>query len=137
MLFIAPLTVNMGGVIYANVLSISMDRQATREVVEFGDAGPHVVFADVAEMRTKVVITMDVGLEPVGMVSFAPGEALTISFDYGINGAEASKRRVIVAQGVVMGYTYAMKQGKPVARVVELLAVSSDGSADPITQIIL
>lgn len=137
MLFTAPLMVNMGGVMYGNVVSISVERQAAREVVEFGDVGPHVVFADVAEMRTRLVITMDVGREPEGMVSFVPGESLTISFDYGINGGEASRRRVIVQHGVVMGYSYTMKHGKAVARVVEIVAVSSDGSADPVVQMIL
>ena len=60
MLCLRPRNVRIDGEVLHGVVSVGVSRSASRSVVEHGDEGPHVVFADVPEQKVEIWIEREV-----------------------------------------------------------------------------
>jgi len=129
MLVLSPRMVRFGGKTWANVSLVAVDRVATRTGVEWGDRGPHVVFADVAEQRVNARVVVELDADDVG--SPVPGDAGLLSFYTSLSGSESGRVRVSM-QAVVTGVSHELSLKRGVVRTVDLVGVSSDGAADPV-----
>lgn len=129
MLVLNPRQVTFDGERWEDVTAVSIDREAAREVVEWGDLGPHVVLADAPEQRVTVKVTQQVVRDDID--SPRPGDAGELSFHTSPAGTDAGRRRVR-ASVVVVRCAHEVGQKAGAVRVVEMVAVSSDGAADPI-----
>lgn len=129
MLVLRPERVTFGGVEWAGVKSVAVLRSTARAVVEHGDVGPHAVFADAPEQRTRVVVTCAMGTDDLSPPT--PGAVGVLEARVGRAGVD-SGRRELRASAVVMAVSYKVT-GAGAERVIELEAVSADGGADPVT----
>lgn len=129
MLVLNPRQVTFAGERWEDVTAVAIDRDAAREVVEWGDLGPHVALADVPEQRITVKVTQQVSRDDID--SPRPGDAGELTFYLSPAGTDAGRRRVR-ANVVVLRCLHEIGQKAGAVRVVEMVAVSSDGAADPI-----
>jgi len=128
MLVLSPESVEFEGESWPAVELISIDRTSKREVVEFGDAGPQVVFVDVPERRVNVRVVRRI--ERSELDSVRPGDAGELSFRAGFGRTDAGWSEVSL-DAVVTRVTHEFERGG-VKRVVVMVAVSSDGVTDPV-----
>lgn len=130
MLIVQPERVRFGTETWNGVSSVTIERKAERPIVEWSDDGPHVVLADVAEQKVVVKVTQRAETDDVGTP--APGEQAVLSLETARN-ASAAGRRVISMIAAVSGVSYSARGSAGLVRTVTLIAVSSDGAADPVT----
>jgi hypothetical protein len=130
MLALNPDRVRFAGVLWDSVTRAAIDRGAARQVVEWSDAGPHVVLADVPEQR--VLITIERQLTRDGIDAPRPGESGELTFYAAPAGSGAGRVRVR-ATCVVLSVTHELSGRKGAVRRVELIAVSGDGATDPVS----
>jgi hypothetical protein len=130
MLFLHPRVVSFGGVDWSGVESVAIERAAARSFVEFADTGPHTVLADVPEQRVEVRVVQDLLGEDMDVTR--PGEIGTLGFETAPNSSGAGRKRVSMT-AVVLGVKYQVSRKGGSSRTVELVAVSADGAADPVT----
>lgn len=128
MLVLAPESVEFDGDPWSGVESIAIDRTASKEVVDVGDLGPHVVFADVPEQRVSVKVTRKI--ERSELESVAPGDEGELRFRAGFGRTDAGWSDVTV--GVVVTRVDHDFDRRGVRRVVTMVAVSPDGVTDPV-----
>lgn len=132
MLILNPRLVMLGGSSLRDVAAISIEREAKRMVTEFTDAGPHVAFVDVPEQIVRATITQDLmDGAPNGP---RPGESLSVSFVSSPTGSDSARVRWS-ATGVVTECSHEIVtggRGVGAKRTIELMLVSSNGSADPV-----
>lgn len=129
MRILAPRDVSFGSVVCKDVDAITINRAAQRQVVEWSDAGPHAVFADVPQQQVTVRLEQRVSAEIDDVPK--PGDTATLSFQI-VPGGDARRRRISAACTVV-SVRHEMNAGKGAARLIDFVAVSSDGVADPVT----
>ncbi len=133
MLILNPRLVTLGGSTLRDVQAISIEREAKRLVTEFTDAGTHVAFADVPEQIVRATITQDLmDGAPDGP---RPGDSLAMSFVSSPTGSDSGRLRWS-ASGVVTQCSHEIitgGRGVGARRTIELVLVSSNGSADPVT----
>ncbi|MFA6043558.1 MAG: hypothetical protein WC718_01115 [Phycisphaerales bacterium] len=130
MLVLNPSSVTFAGGAWAGVTSVTISRAAQKQVTEWSDAGPHVVLADVPEQVVKIRVESEVTAgDANGPV---PGASGTLAVVTSPNGSDAG-RRVISANAVVAAVSYEVSLKRGAVRTVDLVAVSSDGAADPIS----
>lgn len=130
MLIVDPREVVYGGVTWAGVTSVAVERKASRSFAEYGGSGPHAVLADVPEQRVEVTVVQE--LADDDMDAPVPGWEGELEFETASNASDAGRRRVSM-RAVVLGVRYAVSRKSGSSRTVELLAVSADGVADPVT----
>ena len=87
-----PRSVNFGDLVLDGVVALVIDRIATREIVEFDEAGPHAAFADVSEVRT--VITLTRRLNHATLDTPMPGMLAELSFTSASGSHDAGRARV-------------------------------------------
>ncbi|CAG0953128.1 hypothetical protein PHYC_00309 [Phycisphaerales bacterium] len=129
MLILSPREVTFGPARWKNVGAISIDRIAQRESVEWHDAGPHIVFADIPQQRVNVQIKRQIETEIEDYPR--PGDTATLSFLVA-PGGDAGARRFSAAC-VVVKVENELKIPNGATRTIDLIAISPDGIADPIT----
>ncbi len=129
MLILNPRELRFGLQRWKDARLIAIDRLAAREVVEWGDVGPHPTFADVPRSRIRVRVVLDAG--PEMDEAPLPGEFSTLSFTVSTGGE--SNRRVVHIPVVVLAIAHEINTLKSATRTIEFVAVSSNGAADPIT----
>lgn len=130
MLIIDPREVVFGASTWAGVTSVSIERRAAKSFAEYAGTGPHVVLADVPEQRVEVTVVQE--LLSDDMDAPVPGWTGGLSFETALNGSQAGRTRISM-QAVVLGVRYSASRKSGSVRTVELLAVSPDGAADPVT----
>ncbi len=131
MLTLTPAHVTFAGQVWPDVAAISVDRRATREVVEWSDAGPHVAFADCPEQRIDITVTMHL----TGRAHFdapRPGQGGDLAFFPAPGGSDGGRIR-ISTQAVVLGIAHDLAGKKGALRTIRLIAVSPNGALDPIS----
>ena len=130
MVILNPTSVRFGDGVLEGVSSVSIDRVAEREVVEWSDAGPHAAFADVPEQRINARIVQAL---PRGAIDAPrPGDMAMLSL---VTQGDDQSRVKVSANAVVTRVTHAVRdaiKGDGITRTIELVLVSSDGLADPI-----
>lgn len=130
MLVISPREVTFDGERWEGVSLIAVDRRASRRVVEWSDAGPHAVFADVAEEAVTLRIVQENQRDDPG--TLRPGREGELRFEAGVAGTDAG-RIGVRARCVVTDVTHEIGLKRGCVREVRLAALSDDGAADPIT----
>lgn len=138
MLILNPTSVKIAGVEYTSVESCAIDRTAHKEVVEWSDNGSFAVFADVPEQKVEIKLTQRLESNAADQLLdlLRPGQSAAIEILTSLNSSHA-RRRKLTATCVVRAVRNLVSVGKdPQARrVIELVAISSDGSTDPVGQI--
>jgi hypothetical protein len=134
MLMLSPRVVKFGAVVVERVVAVAFDRAAAKSVVEWGDGGPHVVFADVPEQRVTVTVRQVLTREDAA--DLVPGTSGTLVVYAGPTGAEGGRRK-ISGTAVLMASESDVRGGEGVevsaGRTLRFVMVSADGAADPIT----
>ncbi len=131
MLVLHPERVTFAGAEWKGVKSVAVARIAAKGVVDYGDAGPHAVFADAPEQRTRVTVVCAVGADDLAPP--LPGAAGVLEARVGRAGSEV-ERKELRASVVVMNVSYKVS-GAGAERTVEFEAWSADGAADPVTMV--
>lgn len=130
MLIIHPTDVTLLGAPLPGVESIAVSREASRFVSERTDAGPYTVFADAPEQAVEITILRAIeGPQPSGPT---PGQQGALVFTGALSGADGPARRVS-ATVVVRSSRIELSRRKGASQRIELIALSANGAADPIT----
>ncbi len=125
MLVLRPELVELDGAAWSGVESIVVERSASREVIEFGDEGPHAAFVDVPRRKAIVRVTRSGGEGLADELQL--GEARSLAFVAALGGTDRGRVRATVT-GVVTRVSYESTPGG-VKQVVTLTGVSPDGGA--------
>lgn len=134
MLIPHPTLVTFGDLRLDGVAAITIDRTASREILDFSDLGPHAAFADVPEMRTQIRITRR--LERAEFTSPLPGDQAELAFTAASGTHDADRRRIRATCVLIAArheITEAATDRISARQTLVLMAVSADGAADPIT----
>lgn len=130
MLLLNPESVKFGSSLWTDVTGVVIDRAAERLAAEWSDMGPYAVLVDVPEQRVTVRVTRrlvrDTPSSPV------PSDAAELTVCTSPGAGDARRRRIRI-QCVVTGVTHDMKDQRSATQTITLLAVSSDGAANPVT----
>lgn len=127
MIVLRPDEVKFGSKVWANVARVSVDRLSSRTIDEWDDLGPHLVFADVARQWAVIRVTQEIEGDDLDGPSL--GGLDEFSF-VGSAGTDAGRVRVEADAVVESVLNKVSDYGS--TRVITLIAVSSDGSVDPI-----
>lgn len=128
MIVLRPDEVRFGGETWGKVARVTIDRLSMGTVDEWDELGAHLVFVDVAKQRAVIRVSQEIEGDDFG--GPIPGELALFSF-YGSTGSDADRRRVYCDAVVESVLNKVSDYGS--SRVITLIAVSSDGSVDPIT----
>ncbi len=130
MLILNPRHVTFAAATWPDVTLITLSRRTTRVVLDWSDNGPHPTFADCPEQRTDIKLMMEV--QRGDLDGPRPGDTGTLAFFTSPTTADGARRRVSMTAVVVgVGHEVSLKAGA--VRTIDLVAVSSDGAADPVT----
>lgn len=129
MLVLNPRVVKFGPAVWEGVLAVAVDRLANKRIIEWSDAGPHATFADVPEQRIEVKVTQELVRED--LAGPVPGQQAELVLHTSPTASDAARRRVSL-QAVVVQVSHELSLKKGAVRVIELVAVSATGSADPV-----
>lgn len=136
MLVLNPESVMFDGVVWPRVVAVVVDRDAAAEgeVLEWGDAGPQVVFADVVKRRVDLTVRQElVGGD--GLVGGPPVGSLGVLMVTTAGGGSDAGKKTLTASAVVLSVTHELARGKSAAvRTVRLVAVSGDGVSEPVVE---
>lgn len=130
MLILNPREVTFGGATWPNVTHIAIDRSSTRLAIDWSDNGPHPTFADAPEHRVDIKIVMDI--DQGDLNGPKPGDQAALTFITSPTTTDASRRR-ISSTAVVTAIEHEVSQKRGSIRTLTLVALSTDGAADPIT----
>jgi len=129
MLTLHPTTVRFDATPWPDVVRIAVERSTPRLVLDRADAGPHPTFADAPEVTTTITVTSDVPRgDPAAPI---PGDRGLLAFVSAPAATSAARHHACTA--VVTRVAYASSPRSGAVRTVELVALSSDGAADPIS----
>lgn len=129
MLLLNPKQVTFGSSTWGNVVSIAINRSAKKILVEWSDAGPHAVLADVPEQRVELEVVQELLGEDVNTPS--PGQQEELSFTTSPTTTDEATREVTVT-AMVESVSYEVSTRRGSYRRVTLVAVSADGVTDPV-----
>ncbi|MBX3388072.1 MAG: hypothetical protein KF691_01310 [Phycisphaeraceae bacterium] len=129
MLFLNPSQLSLLSIDLPDIDSVSIDRLAHREIVEWSDSGPFAIFADIPEVKVEITITQRLERE-FTLAGPKPGEQGTLEFIISPNASHAHRQKVS-AQVVVRSIRNDLA-AKP-ERIISLAALSPNGATDPIT----
>lgn len=132
MIWLNPQSVTLGSVALTDVNHVAVDRAASRLVIDHTDLGPHAGFVDVPEQRASVKLSREVRASEASPAK--PGDQLTLSFRSSPS-ASGGAGRVVSASVVVTAVEHSFSPRGGLRQEISAIAVSSDGAADPITEI--
>ncbi|MEK6701972.1 MAG: hypothetical protein AABZ53_06900 [Planctomycetota bacterium] len=137
MLILNPWLVKFGTVTLENVVAVTIDRSAEREVLEWGDEGPFATFADVPEQRVAAIVKQALTREETQ--SPRPGDTATLVIFTAPTAGDTGRQK-LSAQGIVVAATIELRStasgaapGMTAIRTLKFALVSSNGAADPVT----
>jgi len=129
MIWMNPRNVSFAGQPLRQVESIIANRRAEGVVAEYGQGGPFVQFVDVPQQRVTLmierIVTQD---EPMDL---RPSQQGTLVFESAPSLSEGSGRRVSCT-AVLIGVEHALNTKRGMVQKIEAIAVSSNGSTDPL-----
>ena len=137
MLITTPANVRFDTLTIDDVTLIAIERSAERAIVEWSDLGPHPTFADVPEQRITVKVARRIARGDLSAPT--PGQLGDLSFVVSPQGTAAAAKKH-AAQCVVLSVKYdlvsapgASTRAPGAIQTIELVAISSSGSAEPFT----
>jgi hypothetical protein len=129
MLAIVPERVVFAGGELKGVRVVAVSRIAVRAVSEYSEEGPHCVFADAPEQRTRVTVITPLGGDDSNPPTMASSGVLEVRL---ARSPATVSRKEIRMLAVVTQVSYrATSAGAD--RTVEFEALSADGRTDPVT----
>ena len=128
MIVLRPDEVRFGGAVWEKVARVTIDRLSVGTVDDWDELGPHLSFVDVGKQRAVIRVSQEI--EGDDLDGPIPGDLSLLSF-YTSNGTDVDRRRVYCDAVVESVMNRVSDYGS--SRVITLIAVSSDGSVDPIT----
>ncbi|MGV6814162.1 MAG: hypothetical protein ACWA5W_04020 [Phycisphaerales bacterium] len=128
MIVLRPDEVKFGNSVWSGVARVTVDRVSVETVDAWDDLGPNLVFVDVARQRVVVRVMQEIEGDEFGGAT--PGEQGLFSF-VGSTGSDAGHRQVSCQAVVESVMNKVSDYGS--SRVITLVAVSSDGSVDPVS----
>jgi hypothetical protein len=130
MLILNPRQVTFASTTFTDVTSVAINRDTTRLALNHTDHGPHPTFADAPEQRTTIELTMDL---PRGDLNApTPGAQGTLTLTTSPTASDA-QRRTLTATAVVTKVEHHVTLNRGATRTITLIALSPNGSTDPIT----
>jgi hypothetical protein len=135
MLWLSPERVELLGASLSGVTMVSVDRVTTRLAEEWSDLGPHVVFADAAEQRVTVTVRRGAqgGEGLLTPAAIRPGAQGTLTLRANPSAGDG-KGTSVTASVVVTGVEHGAGAKRGVEQTIRMVAVSSDGALDPISE---
>jgi hypothetical protein len=130
MLILNPRQATFAGAPWPNTTLVAIDRRSTRLALAWSDNGPHPTFADAPEQQTLIQVVMDVEREDLDAPR--PGDQGTLTFVTSPTASDASRRR-LTTTAVITNVTHELSLKRGSIRTISLIALSPDGSDDPIT----
>lgn len=130
MLVLTPELVRFASQTWPAVRTVAVSRQTDSELVDWSDRGPHAVFADAARQSTRVRIVMGVGVDELSLPM--PGTSGELSIR-ARQGAGDGMRAEVRTTAVLTAISYRMSSKDAPERIIDLVALSTDGRQDPIT----
>lgn len=137
MLILQPRLVRFGPTVLENVSAVAIARSALQAVVEWGDGGPHAVFADVP--RQKLTITVRQTLAAGDPADLVPGSSGAFILCTAPAESDAGRRK-LSASVVLLSAESDLRPAEPRGpaaglgvRTLTFVALSPDGAADPLT----
>lgn len=129
MLLLNPRKVMFGSTEWGNVASVAISRWSAHTLVEWSDSGAHATLVDVPEQRVQVEVIQELLGED--MDTPKPGEEEELVFTTSPTSTSDPEREITIT-AVVESVRYEVSLRRGSYRRVALVAVSSDGSADPV-----
>lgn len=134
MFIVNPLEVRFAGAAWTPVSLVAIDHAPAAGdsgvILDWGDAGPYPVFADVAERKVSIKVEQPLERTAIGVPRPGAQGELSLFASEGLS--EAGRVRITAALCVVLRVTHELSGAKGPRRIVELTALSSDGLTDPI-----
>ena len=128
MIVLRPDEVQFGADVWERVARVTIDRLSMGTVDQWDELGSHLVFVDVSKQRAVVRISQEIEGDELDGPTL--GEKNLLSF-YTSNGTDVDRQRVHCYAVVESVMNKVSDYGS--TRVITLIAVSSDGSIDPVT----
>ncbi len=129
MLLLNPRTVRFGSAVWPDIAMVAIDRSPNRLITDWGDSGPHVTFADVPEQKVTIRVVQEVARDDIDVPR--PGDQGLLSF-FTAPASTGAARKKVSATAVVTDVSHELSLKAGARRTVTLIALSSDGLADPI-----
>jgi len=130
MLILNPAEVTFGAATWSDVTAVSIERRPHREVVEWSDVGPHAVMADVPEQRVDIAVVQTLSRDDLGTPR--PSEQAVLAVQVSPTASDVGRKK-ISATCVIVRVEHDVSGKRGATRTIRLVAISSDGAADPIT----
>ena len=125
--------------VFDHVLSIEVDRAASRTAEDWSDLGPHAALIDTPELRTTIRLTRRLGSDSLGSAP-APGRLGTLTFYTSPHHSDANRKRIrircvitAVEHKLLTAGAKEVVTALTAEQTITALAVSTDGATDPIT----
>jgi hypothetical protein len=130
MLLLNPRQVSFASTTWHDVTAVAINRDTTRLALDHGDHGPHPTFADAPQQRTTIEVTM--GLPRSDLHAPTPGDQGTLTLTTSPTSSDAERRKLTAPADVIkVEHKVSLTRGS--TRTITLIALSSNGAADPIT----
>lgn len=129
MIWLNPERVMIGGAVLADVMSVAIERLGDGVVAERGGDGPHLVFVDVPAVRIVIRITRRITADEPHEPAIGAEAALSLRT---VASASEAGGADVAATVVVTHITYDLKPRTGLAQQITCLAVSADGTTDPV-----
>lgn len=130
MLWLNPKHALLDGTPLTHVESIALDLSPNRLATEHDDFGPHIVFADVPEVRA--VLRVRRHLNGSDALALRPGDQSLLSFRIAPNASDAPGT-TISATVVITSIRHDLSLKSGAIELIDVLAIATTGNIDPIT----
>ncbi len=131
MLVVRPGSVILLGKALDNVEALTVDRLSGGLALERSDKGPHVVFADAPEQRVMIRLKRQLTTDEAAPAK--TGEAGELRWKRS-GGTDAGSRE-FVASVVVESVEHELSAKGGATQRIVMVAISSDGAADPVVEV--
>jgi len=129
MLTITPTSVTFATKPLSDIARIAIDRRAIKLTIEWSDLGRHATFADVPEQEVRVRIEQTPA--PTDLKGPRPGDLGELIFLAAPNRGGVQRTRVTLL-AVVTSIKHDLDPTGPGKRTLELIALSTNGTTDPV-----
>ncbi len=129
MLLLNPQLVTFGSTTLPDVLSLAVERSPQRTITEWSDSGPHPTYADIPETRTTIKLARSLSRDAIDTPR--PGDHATLTWHSSPNASDGLRRKFTSA-AVVERVTYQFIQKSGAIQHVHFIAISPDGTTDPL-----
>jgi hypothetical protein len=130
MLLLSPERVRFATQVWPQVRSVAISRLTASEILDWNDRGPHAVFADAARQSTRVRIIRGVAADDLHLPVPGSQGDLEIRVREGAGDGGVAEIRCVA---VLTGISYRLSARDLPERMIDLVALSTDGRQDPIT----